>query len=54
MTDNGTPASSGQGRAEDLLYRVEVVNRGPETATIDVLPQLTPEHLVLTEGTPHR
>ena len=31
-----------QGKAdpEDLLYRVEVVNRGPEPATLDVLPQL--------------
>lgn len=26
---------------EDLLYRVEVFNRGPEVATLDVLPQLT-------------
>ena len=31
----------GKADAEDLLYRVEVVNRGPEEATLDLLPQLT-------------
>jgi hypothetical protein len=30
-----------KGDPEDILYRVEVFNRGPEDAELDVLPQLT-------------